>query len=311
MPAQINELPKPLFSDLPAEFQAHYSQLIDTVNSLGGFNGTVPLANHLDLQGSRIMNIGAPENETDALSSGVAQGKYSVQALAPQLEGNAKTGLKSMRRINDTNQREQSSSWLNDLMSAVPSANELFPFLTNVGGNVQSQLNSTLYTWADGTTIQTIARTDLFTRPAEFTIATISSSGNLVTVVTTAPHGLSAGQAATIAGVTPSSFNGTFGITSVPNGTTFTYQLDLGTTSGSGGTVQVNGVWYYYLQKRDPTVHLSGPFPADSPQNRLSANLDGGKIVAVVVITNSGAQAEQSGGGGSALTGSPAGGCFF
>lgn len=307
-------MPKPLFGPddgVSAALQSWLSQLADTVNTHSGYNGPIGLANHLSLSGNRLMNIGEPEEDTDAISSGVAQDNYSVEALGPQLESSSKTGLKSMRRLNDQNQREQTSSYMNDLMSAVPSANELFPFLTNVGSQVQSQLNSTLYTWADGTTIQTIARTDLLSKPTNVTIVSISCVGNVVTVVTSAPHGLAAGQAATITGVTPSSFNGTFGVTSVANPTTFTYQLDLGTTTGSGGTVEINGVYYYSLKKRDPTVHLFGPFPADSPQNRLSANLDGSKVVAVIVITSSGAQANQSGGGGSALTGPPAAGAFF
>ena len=79
------------------------------------------------------MNVGDPEEDTDALSSGVAQNSYSVAALAPQLESSSPTGLKSMRRLNDTNQREQSSSWLNDIPSSVPLPMRFSPsFLTLV-----------------------------------------------------------------------------------------------------------------------------------------------------------------------------------
>lgn len=310
MPNQINQLPKLAGSD-PASVQAWSSQVADAINGLLGYSGTIPLANHIDMGGNRIMNVGTPQSEADALSSGVAEGKYSVQALGPQLESSAKTGLKSMRRISDTNQRETSSSFLNDLMSTVPSANSLFPIITNVGSQVQIVVNSTTYTWADGSSLQTIARTDLVNKPVAFTITSISSSGTTVTVVTSAPHGLTAGQAATISGVTPSSFNGTFTVTSVPNSTTFTYQLDIGTTTGSGGSVQLNGIFYYSVKKRDPTVHFFGPYPSDTAQNRLTANFDGEKIVAVVCVTSNGGQVQQSGGGGSALTGSPAGGAFF
>jgi hypothetical protein len=306
----INQLSKPQFPEMDPLFSAHYSQLTDTVNSLIGYNGQINLVNHLSLAGKRIMNVGEPIDPTDALSSGIAQSKYSVQVLAPQLEANSKTGLKSMRRVNDKNQREQSSSWLNDLMSSVPSANLIFPIITN-GASVQVVIPASLFTWADGSTIMLISRTDLLSKPAQFAISTISSVGNVVTVVTTAPSGLAAGQAATITGVTPASFNGTFGLTSVTLPDTFTYQLDLGTLSGSGGSVLLNSVYYYAVQKRDPTVHLLGPFPSDTMQNRLQANFDGFQIVAVVVITNNGGQVSLSGGGGSPIVGSPTAGSFF
>ena len=58
-----------------------------------------------------------------------------------------------MRRVNDTNQREQSSSFLNDLMSGVPSANEIFPIISNVGAQVQVIIPASLFTFADGSTL--------------------------------------------------------------------------------------------------------------------------------------------------------------
>lgn len=313
MPAIINQLPKPLFGDNEASpaLQAFLSQLTDTVNSLAGYSGSVPLANHLDMGGKRIMNVGAPVADTDALSSGVAKNSYSVQALAPQLESSSPTGLKSMRRLNDSNQREQGSSFLNDLMSSVPNATTVIPVISNSGSNVQVVIPASLFTFADGSTIMLISRTDLLARPAQYAISSISCSGNVVTVVTSAPSGLSAGQAVTITGVTPPSFNGTFAVTSVTLPDTFTYQLDLGTTSGSGGNVQTNSVYYYGVKKRDPTVHLFGPFPSDTMQNRLSSNYDSFQIVAVIAVTDSGAQIAQSGGGGSPITGSPCAGSFF
>jgi hypothetical protein len=313
MPSQINQIPKMTFPELPPQFQLIHSQMVDAINGLLGKNGPIPLANHLDMAGFRIMNVGAPEADTDALSSGVAEDNYSVSALAPQLESSSSTGLKSMRRLNDTNQREQSSSYLNDLMSSVPNANEIVPIISNVGAQVQVIIPMSLFTFADGSTIELISRTDLLAKPAQYTITSISSTGNIVTVVLSAASGITAGQAATITGVTPSSFNGTFEIaSSTGGGTTLTYQLDLGTTSGSGGYVQTNSVWYYCVKKRDPTVHLLGPFMSDTMQNRLQANFDQFSIVAVVVVTDNGAQVQLSGGGGSPITGaSPAAGAFF
>lgn len=312
--APPNQLSKPLFSEedgVSSALQAFLSQLTDTVNAHSGYNGEIQLANHLNLDGNRVMNVGSPASPADAISSGVAEGKYSVKVLAPQLESNQPNGLKSMRRVNDTNQREQSSSYLNDLMSSVPSANEIFPLITNSGGSVQVVIPASLFTFADGSTLMLISRTDLLSLPAQFAIASISCSGNVVSIVTVTPSGLSAGEAMTVAGVTPASFDGTFEITSATPPDDLTYQLSLGTLSGTGGFVQTNGIYYYYVNKRDPTVHMAGPFTSDTMQNRIQTCFDGAQIVAVVAITNDGGQVQQSGGGGSPILGSPTAGSFF
>ena len=117
-----NQLSKLNFSELPVDFNAHYSNLIDRVNDLMGWNGPISVADHIDLGGKRVINIGPPVAATDALPSGVAARTYSAAALRPQLESNGSSPLKTQRRLNDPNQREQQSSWLNDLMSSVPSA---------------------------------------------------------------------------------------------------------------------------------------------------------------------------------------------
>jgi hypothetical protein len=165
--------------------------------------------------------------------------------------------------------------------------------------------------FADGSFVNIIGRTDILSTPAQFAISSISCTGDVVSVVA-APTGLIAGNVATITGVTPSSFNGTFVITSsTGGGANLTYQLDLGSTSGSGGFVQVNGVWYYAIQKRLNALKLLGPFSGDTAQNRLQASNDGFQIVAVVVITSSGGQISLSGGGGSPIVGAPTAGAFF
>lgn len=62
-----------------------------------------------------------------------------------------------------------------------------------------------------------------------------SRAGGVVTITTTAPHGLTLGQKATVTGVVNSSFNGTFVVTSIPGPNSFTYNQALAdATSGSG-----------------------------------------------------------------------------
>src|SRR5712692_8114401 len=79
-------------------------------------------------------------------------------------------------------------------------------------------------------------------------VATIAASNgavraaNVVTITTTSPHGLGTGQSVTIAGVSDSSFNGTFTIASVPSTTTFTYAQTGSNATSGGGTVSANTV---------------------------------------------------------------------
>ncbi len=65
-----------------------------------------------------------------------------------------------------------------------------------------------------------------------------SRTSNMVTITTTAPHGLLVNDPVVIAGVTDTSFNGIFLVASVPSSTTFTYSEPPpplpNTTSGNG-----------------------------------------------------------------------------
>src|SRR5712691_6740627 len=94
-------------------------------------------------------------------------------------------------------------------------------------------------------TLGTISTNGLYTAPAtppNATSATIAAapngavrSSNTVTITTTAAHGFVVGQSVAIAGVTDTSFNGTFTIATVPSTTTFTYaQTGSNATSGGG-----------------------------------------------------------------------------
>lgn len=292
-------------------FQQHYSLLIDTVNTLAGYNGPIQLSDHLDLNGNRLQNLGTPVNETDALPSGHANDLYAPSVVRTSLESSGANPLKSYRQMNNRSQREQVSSFLNDLMSTPPNANDLLPTITNGTGTVTVSIPPGHFTWADGSFVNTIGRTDILSVPSQYAISSISCSGNVVTV-NCAASGLIAGQVGTIAEVTPSVFNGTFTMTSsTSGGAVLTYQEDLGTASGTGGFVQVNGVYYYKLQKRLQALTLVGPFSGDTLQNRIQACFDGGQIVVVVVVTNSGGQISLSGGGGSPIVGSPTAGSFF
>lgn len=82
------------------------------------------------------------------------------------------------------------------------------------------------------------------TEAGAFSLSSIQRASNVVTVTTTKAHGYVNGRSVTIAGVSTSSFNGTFTITSVPSTTTFTYAQtasDAGPVANSG-TVRLTNV---------------------------------------------------------------------
>jgi hypothetical protein len=72
-------------------------------------------------------------------------------------------------------------------------------------------------------------------------ITTASRSSNAVTINTSSAHGFFPGQTVTIAGVSVSSFNGAFTISSTPTSTTLVYGQTGPSDSGTGGTATVQG----------------------------------------------------------------------
>lgn len=73
-----------------------------------------------------------------------------------------------------------------------------------------------------GTLIRTIS-TGVGSPPVP--ISTASWSGNTVTITTSAAHGFAVGNSASVTGLTPSGYNGTFTVTAVPSSTQFQYAL--------------------------------------------------------------------------------------
>jgi hypothetical protein len=307
-----NQLGKFNFSSLQPDEQKQMDQIVDTINAHSGYNGPIQPANHIDMGGARITGIGAPQTPTDAIPSGVAASTYSASALKPQISPGGPQSMPGYRQLNSSSQREQSSSWLNDLPSAVPNASQVFPTVTSSGGGVLVSIPAALFTYADGSTTMLNARTDLLSLPAQYAISSITLSGITVTITTTTASGLVAGQIATLVGVDPANYNGTFVLT----GATAPYTLVLQNPSASGsyvsgGYVQTNAVYYYAVAKRSQNIILFGAYTADTASNRLQVNKDGLQIVAVVTLTNSGGQVSSSGGGGTPITGSPTAGSFF
>lgn len=80
---------------------------------------------------------------------------------------------------------------------------------------------------------------------SQWMIETAVRADNVVTITTTAPHGLTAGDAIVIAGVTDASFNGQFTVATA-DATTFTYAQDAADAQSTGGTVdETTGVAFF------------------------------------------------------------------
>ncbi len=130
--------------------------------------------------------------------------------------------------------------------TATVDTNETFQFLATVTGSSNSAVNWFVNDIAGGNaSVGTISTNGLFTAPASAptsNTATIAASNgavrktNVVTITTTAAHGFTVGQSVTIAGVSDTSFNGTFAIASVPSSSTFTYAQTGPDASSGGGT---------------------------------------------------------------------------
>ena len=111
--------------------------------------------------------------------------------------------------------------------------------VSTAGGNFMTAVNGTdptlLY---DGTSWSKIATTS-----TAQTITTITHVGTLATLTTAVAHGLVTGNRVTIAGATPSAYNGVF-VIAVTGSTTFTYTMATSPSSDATvvGTYTVNGI---------------------------------------------------------------------
>lgn len=82
--------------------------------------------------------------------------------------------------------------------------------------------------------------------PVQFAVTSYASTGSNFTVTTSLAHGRSPGDSIVIAGATPSAYNGTWVVATVPTSTTLTVTSAINPGAGSGGTVRqaTPATWY-------------------------------------------------------------------
>jgi DNA-binding beta-propeller fold protein YncE len=219
------------------------------------FNGTFAIAS---VPSTTTFTYSQTAN--NATSGGGTASSFAVTITAtsianPSLSGNAVASIDSGITVTVTPS------------SATVGTSETFQFVANVTGSSNNAVNWFVNGVAGGNTsvgqicvvgvvpCQPISTTSAgsvdYLAPASaptsntVTIATtngaVRNSSNVVTITTTAAHGFSVGQTVVIAGVSDTTFNGTFTIASVPSASTFTYaQTGSNATSGGGTASSVS-----------------------------------------------------------------------
>jgi hypothetical protein len=99
-------------------------QVVEEVNRLGGSYGPVVLTSDLDMGGHRVLNLAAPQGDSDAVSKGAGDERYvSGASLSKTLEATGSQILQTTRRLNDRTQQERYSSHMNRTGPSLAQAN--------------------------------------------------------------------------------------------------------------------------------------------------------------------------------------------
>lgn len=275
-----------------ANLNTFFTQLTKTVNASIGAAGTVVQPSGIDVQGATISNVGGIGPQHEVVSKAYAERNYSAAAIGPQLEGNGKYALRTVRRVNDSNQKEKYSTFLEGTLNTAPTTNTS----TISGSGDTVTVSAGQHLLVSGNVQSYAARTDTVSLPSSVSIVSASRSSSVVTIVLSSAPGFLPGQVVNIDGVSDSSFDGSFVLSTVV-GTQITYAQVASNSTGTGGTASEAGVYYYRLGVNQKTLSVIGPYTSDSQQNRLLANVDGGVLIAVAVFTSAGFNTAQSAAG--------------
>ncbi len=305
IPVQFTELTSEDLKDPTlAALNQQLKIFAQALNGQMGFNGPIQVAAPLDLQGNTIKNAGAAVDGSDVVIKSQADQNYGPAAVAPQLEATGNKILQTTRRLNDTTQREQSTTYLNDLLSAAPKSNTINPIVS--GSSVL--IPSSFFQFADGSRKAYPARTDVVQPVVNYSISSWSVTSGVATVTlsSTPSPALTVGMVVGISGTAAGGINGSAEITNIVSPTEFQFST-AGTGSGASGTVAVGGTYYYYVERSIPVVQFQSiASGVDTPSERLSISGDKKQLVAVVQVGAGGVSA----GGGTPTNVSNAGAMF-
>lgn len=135
------------------------------INTLYGFHGTIPLQNAIDMNGNSITNLAAPVALTDAVHLAAAQAAFGPDVVQAAMEVTGNQILQTVRQLNNPFQREQYSSFLNDVMNTAPSSNSSVITVVPSGGNTVITVPAGTYLWGDGSSVTYAQRVDTIPSP--------------------------------------------------------------------------------------------------------------------------------------------------
>lgn len=150
-----------------ALFSEWMDQVTNGINTLQGLNGDIPIFASIDMQGTgTVKNLAPPVNSGDAVSNGAASTAFGPAAIQSAVEATGNNILQTTRRLNDQNQREEFSTFLNDVMNLPPVANGSSVTVTNLGGgSSQITVTASNFQFADGSLVPYAQRQDTVANP--------------------------------------------------------------------------------------------------------------------------------------------------
>ena len=141
-------------------------QVIEEINRQSGFTGPVVMAGDLDMAGHRILNVGSAQADGDAVSRAAGDSRFvGSKTLQKTLEATGKNLMQTTRRLNDTTQREQSSSFLNRTGVSLAQANNSTITVAAAGPNSTITLSAGTGKFGDDETYAYPQRVDTVANP--------------------------------------------------------------------------------------------------------------------------------------------------
>jgi hypothetical protein len=142
-----------------------FEKMTLAVNTQAGLHGPVTLNTSLNLNGNSLTGLADPVNPTDAVHLSAAQAQFGPAAIQSAMEATGNEMLQTVRRINDTLQREQYSSFLNDVLNLPPTSNTSTVTVVAAGANSTITVSAGTFKWGDQSVAAYAQRIDSVANP--------------------------------------------------------------------------------------------------------------------------------------------------
>jgi YVTN family beta-propeller protein len=221
-----------------ANFGSNSISLIDLTAPTPTVTATIPVgAGPTGVAVDNVRNLAVVTNNTDKTISVVNLATKAVTVVSTQIPAAPiSVGVNPITGIALVAYQSTNVGALVDLTQTPP----VFVGVATVGTGTRPQvaivptLNWGLITPGGGGSLSILDLSRRGTSTIASTGAVRVSSTNTVTITTTAPPGVTVGDAVLVTGVTDTSFNGVFVVATVPSSNSFTY-TQIGPNSSSGG----------------------------------------------------------------------------